>query len=184
MFITTVLWKKISDLADFEISTTGLIRNQKSKVPVTLCQTKNGYLKTNIFHNGKRYSQLVHRIVLREFTHKSSLQVNHKDGNKKNNHLTNLEYVTQSENIKHAFRLGIQCHTGEKNPAHKLAEADIKSIRKMAAERRISQRQIAREFGISQSSVSKIINRKKWQGVEEPNVKYRKSKKSLPRRLA
>ncbi|MFM7309657.1 MAG: HNH endonuclease, partial [Flavobacteriales bacterium] len=148
-----IRWKKISDLKDFEISTAGKIRNHKTKIPITPCQTKNGYLKTNIFYNGKRYSQLIHRIVLREFTYACSLQVNHKDGNKKNNHLENLEYVTQSENIKHAFRLGIQCHTGEKNPAHKLTEDDIKNIRNLAAEKKLTQRQLAKTFGISQSSI-------------------------------
>lgn len=168
------LWKRISDLKEFEISNSGMIRNALTKKLIPHCQTKNGYLKTNIFHQGKRYSKLIHRIVIREFLFDSTMQVNHIDGNKHNNNLSNLEYVTQSENIKHAFLIGIQNHKGEKNPAHKLTAADVREIRKLSEERKISQRKLARMYSTSQGNISKIINRKKWSCVEEAFPPYKR----------
>ena len=165
-------WKRISDLNEFEISQSGVIRNAQSKKVIPHSRTKNGYLKTNIFHQGKRYSKLIHRLVMREFMGDSNLQVNHIDGNKTNNNIWNLEYGTQSENIRHAFLIGIQNHEGEKNPAHKLSAKEVREIRKLSKDKKISQRQLAKMFSTSQGNISKIINRKKWSCVQEKTSHY------------
>lgn len=59
--------------------------------------------------------QYVHRIVAETFIQCDdlSLDVNHKDGNKKNNHVDNLEWCTRSQNIKHSFENGIRVYTDE-----------------------------------------------------------------------
>ena len=58
-----------------------------------------GYLSVNLYKNGKIKRCKIHRLVANNF-----LEVNHKDGNKLNNNLSNLEYVTRSQNILHRFR--------------------------------------------------------------------------------
>ena len=58
-----------------------------------------GYLSVNLYKNGKIKRYKIHRLVANNF-----LEVNHKDGNKLNNNLSNLEYVTRSQNILHRFR--------------------------------------------------------------------------------
>jgi hypothetical protein len=64
-----------------------------------LRQRRDGYIDVQMF--GKMF--LVHRIVAKYFMHDSSLEVNHKDGDKKNNNIKNLEYVTRSQNIRHSI---------------------------------------------------------------------------------
>lgn len=75
----------------------------------------NHYYHVTLFLNGKRKIYLVHRLVAQAFipNPKNLPQVNHKDGNKTNNNAKNLEWVTCSENIKHAFRVGLNhAHDG------------------------------------------------------------------------
>jgi len=67
-----------------------------------LSVTRKGYLKV-MLTNGVRKGFFVHRLVALNFIGESKLQVNHKDMNKQNNCINNLEFVTQSENMKHRF---------------------------------------------------------------------------------
>jgi len=66
--------------------------------------TGAGYKTVTLCKNGKRASKNVHRLIAETFLGDSKLDVNHKDGNKLNNNIKNLEYVTKSENIKHAIK--------------------------------------------------------------------------------
>ena len=70
----------------------------------------SGYKNVTLFKNGKRKCALVHRLVMQSFVSPcpEGNEVNHKDGNKTNNRLDNLEYVTPSENILHAFAIGLR----------------------------------------------------------------------------
>lgn len=68
----------------------------------------HGYLKVNLSEDGWVKSFFVHRLVLQAFNpNEEELEVNHIDGNKRNNNLGNLEWVTQKENVKHAYELGL-----------------------------------------------------------------------------
>lgn len=73
-------------------------------------KSKSGYLIVSFCVDGVKSNQTIHRLVARAFLPNESNkpQVNHKDGNKHNNHLDNIEWVTVSENGLHAYRvLGI-----------------------------------------------------------------------------
>lgn len=63
--------------------------------------TKKGYQRVCLSVNGKVGHESVHRLIMRAFREFSDLPVNHIDGNKLNNNLCNLEYVTHRENICH-----------------------------------------------------------------------------------
>lgn len=63
------------------------------------------YLIVWLYKNKKLFSPKVHRLVLLTYQWESTLTVNHKDGNKKNNHISNLEYCTSKENTRHAYHV-------------------------------------------------------------------------------
>lgn len=75
--------------------------------------TRDGYLEATLTKNSKAKSIRTHRIVAMAFLgHPDGKEVNHIDGNKKNNSVENLEWVTPSENQKHAYRIGLQKVSG------------------------------------------------------------------------
>jgi len=73
--------------------------------PISLRGTRNGYLRFDMHKAGKRFTQYAHIAVALAFIpNKGKLPVvNHKDGNKQNNHVSNLEWVTSSDNTKHYY---------------------------------------------------------------------------------
>lgn len=84
------------------------------------------YLVMDLYKNGKRKTELVHRLIALTFIENktNASDVNHKDGNRLNNELSNLEWVSRSENLKHSYRvLGRKCWmkgmTGAKNSKSK-----------------------------------------------------------------
>lgn len=110
-------WREIKEYGSFifngeyEISSWGNIRNKKTKAELATYdnQSGNGYLKTKITDiEGKRRSLYIHRLVAIYFLDAKTtkrLEVNHIDGNTKNNSFSNLEWLTHSENVKEAYRL-------------------------------------------------------------------------------
>ena len=105
-------WRKLKSLKFlYEINDAGEIRNVKSKKAVTGYMEKNGYIRVK-FENkclGTIVRTTVHRLVAEAFIpNPNNLpEVNHIDRNRANNHVSNLEWVTHSENMKHSYNLGI-----------------------------------------------------------------------------
>lgn len=78
-----------------------ILKRHVQKVQVT----KKGYAKVMLTDSiGRRKGVYVHRLVIENFLVKRELQVNHKDCNKLNNHIDNLEFVTNRENTNYRFR--------------------------------------------------------------------------------
>lgn len=116
--------------------------------------------------DGKKKTYRVHRLVMMAFQpieNPEKLEVNHKDGNKKNNALTNLEWCTSSENQLHAVRNGLQgIRSGEECNFSKLNKKDIREIFALR-EKGYTQREIAERFNCTRSNISCILNKKTWQ---------------------
>tara|TARA_R110000737_G_scaffold296507_1_gene303100 strand:+ start:1122 stop:1634 length:513 start_codon:yes stop_codon:yes gene_type:complete len=94
----------------YEVSKGGEIRRVGSTKPLKLRQADNGYLYCSIIVSGKKKSVKPHRMVMEVFVglNKIRKEVNHKDGNKLNNKLDNLEWMTPSENKQHAIDTGLK----------------------------------------------------------------------------
>lgn len=92
------------------------------------------------------------------------MQVNHKDGNKSNNRLSNFELSTNQQNVEHSYRvLGNKAISGPAHPCSKLTEKQVRFIRRKA--KVVSQRSLARRFGLSPSSLSSIVLRKTYKNI-------------------
>ena len=117
------VWKDIENYENlYQVSSYGNIRskdrivkcwNNKTKMikgkiikPMLL---RDGYLYVHLYKDTKRKDYAVHRIVAKTFIEnkESKEEVNHINGNKKDNSANNLEWVTPSENILHAYRTGL-----------------------------------------------------------------------------
>lgn len=77
---------------------------------ISECVVKSGYVVVHLRTNGVSKVYAVHRLIGRVFCsgYKEGLDINHKNGNKKDNKPENLEWVTRSENILHAYRTGLR----------------------------------------------------------------------------
>ena len=92
------------------------------------------------------------------------MQINHKDGDKHNNHPDNLELVTQSQNGLHATRV-LGLNRGERHGAAKLTRDDVKTIRWLCRGAHMSRREIADLYGVDQSNITLIAQGKTWKHV-------------------
>jgi len=104
-------WSKIKNLehTKYLISTFGNIKNTETNY-ILEKNYKTGYPTVLLTHENKSKTYKVHKLVANTFipNNNSKLVVNHIDGDKTNPKLSNLEFITQSENIIHAYKLNIQ----------------------------------------------------------------------------
>ena len=134
----------------------GILKQNKSRFYLSVCLSKEGYLRT--------FS--VHRLVAKHFipNPKDKPYVNHKDGNKFNNKVENLEWTTPSENKIHAVKNGFTYSLrGEKHWASKLTEKQVIKMRIERGNKKL--REIAKEYNMSIQAVSDILNRKRWKHI-------------------
>lgn len=129
------------------------------------------YYRIGLCLNGKQKYHSVHRLLAMAFipNPESKPEVNHKDGNKKNNNLSNLEWVTKSENRKHAYDIGIQKSgtIGEKHWNSKLNKCSVKIIRLVYNFDGITQKEIAKAFNVDRITIQNIIKGTRWKEATE-----------------
>lgn len=136
-------------------------------------ENRKGYLRYSIYVFGRRKFFFVHRLVLKTFNPvdgMDNLQVNHIDGNKKNNHLENLEWCTPAENIRHAYKVGLKSVKGIKNPACRLTEENVREIVEMLLAKR-PYKEISQKFNISKNTVAAIRSKRLWKDITK-NVEF------------
>ena len=181
------VWKDVKGFESYyEVSNLGNVRRKKGTShlkPKKLKHMfdKDGYRRVNLKIKQKSHTKIIHRLLAEAFipNPKNKPQVNHKDGNKKNNDLSNLEWVTLSENRQHAYDTGLQnseSRRGEKNNFSKLTKKDVLKIRQLYSsdlrgvkkenyKGRMTMKMIGKKYNISQTNVSSIVNKKIWKHV-------------------
>jgi hypothetical protein len=104
------IWKDIKGFeGEYSISSYGRVRNEKTGRVTYGRECGNGYKKVSFWRGNKEVSRTyVHRLVANAFLPKGAehTEVNHKDGNRANNHISNLEWVSSSGNTEHAVVTG------------------------------------------------------------------------------
>lgn len=161
-------WVPIYGFSRYEASSLGRIRSLNYKNSgacrvISACTTADGYLKS-VFVNDKGIykNSTIHRLVCVAFHgYNKGLEVNHIDGNKKNNNPSNLEWCTRSENAKHAIINGLwTVMSGESNGMAKLTVKDVEYIRRRKKEggRYWGRNEIAKELGVSEKHIQHIAN--------------------------
>jgi hypothetical protein len=173
------IWKDIKDYEGlYQVSSLGNVKSIDRAIsskngkrifnvngkPLKGFANKNGYKRVHLTKEHKGKSYFVHRLVAFNFLDKPNYkcEVNHIDGNKFNNFISNLEWVTHSENLQHAFDNGLaKKMMGSKNHKAKLNEDDVREIRKIASQKRnYGRKDIAKKYGVTEKHIQDIVNSK------------------------
>lgn len=137
------------------------ITNTKTGNVLNGCPDKDGYLRVSLKVLGnKRKTFKIHRLVAKAFieTEDDTLQVNHIDGIKTHNYVSNLEWVTPLENISHAIKTGLRNHTGENHFNNIYSEDMVHEICKLI-ERGCATTTIIKHLGLENvDSISWLIS--------------------------
>lgn len=127
------IWMNVKGYEDeYEVSELGNVRRKRKNLskPINI----DGYEKVTLCKNGECINYLVHRLIAGTFLKNldNKPQVHHKDFNKSNNHISNLEWVTEKENCQYNVEEGyLRDQNGENNNMSKLVEKDVLFIREL-----------------------------------------------------
>jgi HNH endonuclease len=148
------MFKTIEHYPNYEVSYTGIVRNKTTGHNMKWVNNGHGYYSVKLYNSTTPKGRLclVHRLVLS--THdfmipEGKLDVNHIDGNKSNNHIHNLEWVTKSENTRHAHLTGLF--------KNKLTIDQVKQIKNLLKSRK-DYIEIGKEFNVGNATIWKIAN--------------------------
>lgn len=179
------IWKKVNEFGDYQVSNMGNIKSPDFVLQVPTGQkyirkgkilkpykSKKGYLNCDLRINGKRKNVQVHRFVALAFIDnpENKPQVNHKDGNKTNNCVENLEWCTNSENQIHAFKNNLQ--KGDfSHPNSKLTLEQVLYIKNhcIIGSKEYGMQAMAKKFNICHNSVKQIIMGKSYKYIDNAN---------------
>ena len=143
------MWKKVYGFDDYLCSEQGEIYSLKRN-RILKGRSMKGYRRVVLMKDGKTIDALVHRLIAQTFipNPENKPEVNHKDGNKKNNSVFNLEWCTHKENVHHAMK------TGLKND-RKVNDEKLNEIRRLISEGKRNT-EIEKITGIPRKTVSNI----------------------------
>lgn len=181
----------------YQASNYGQIKSCRRSKLMTINYSKLGYGRISMRKGGRLYTKNIHRLIIQAFLgEKPGYEVNHKDLNKANNRIENLEYVTRSQNMKHAYEMGARSltvfnrisrqvagtnhyNTGIENPRSKLTENEVAIIKKLLTHQYCNQAEIARTFNVSRSTIRDINNGKRWKMIGDYNYPIVKKIKNV-----
>lgn len=174
--MSEAIWKTLvyqGNIFDrFEVSTDGQIRNSKTEKIYKTYINKAGYEQVCVSLGSRDKKKIfrIHRAVAETFIPniENKREVNHIDGNKKNNCVLNLEWSTGSENMKHASKANLlHPRSGTDHWSSKLSVEDVIYIREnyISGDNVYGARALGRKFNIDKNSILKIAN-----GISYVNV--------------
>ena len=168
--ITGELFKRIHPdyNQDYLVGNHGTVLSIRTGKPLTPSVSRIGYSQLVLLTaDGQKKGVNPHRIVALTWlpNPENKPDVNHKDRNKLNNRLENLEWMTRKENVQHSYDIGRKAPRGEAAGGSKLKEADIPIIRKRyeAGEQKTK---IGKDYGVNYQTITAIVERRTWKHIE------------------
>lgn len=168
------LWAKIyieCEETRYSVSTYGRIRNDLTGKYLKSTPDKKGYHTVKLYHNGNKKTCKVHRLVMdSSITVRSNnqIQINHIDGDKNNNSSTNLEWVTCSENVKHAFDMKLKVAKKGNDHSNSIFTEDLVHKICTLLEKGHTGKEIKKTLKINNKYLISNIRRKKyWRHISD-----------------
>ncbi|QVV97247.1 hypothetical protein 1992IndM4_0375 [Vibrio phage ICP1] len=185
------MFKPIPEFPSYEINEYGIIRNIKTQKVKYVKENKQGYLYTQFKKNGEISTIKIHRLVAELFLGEPDenlkahcaenypyvVCVNHKDGDKTNNYVENLEWCSHAFNSKHSWATGLT--PSLKGSMNGMAILDEDIVHKLckAFESGMGPKEAVQVFGVSIQQASKIRCGLAWKHIwEQYDIKVRKRK--------
>lgn len=161
------LWKPLLEYKGIEVSSIGRIRkaankSRKERILTEFPKDRDGYYRCSVQRlDGTWTSQPVHRLVAKAFIPRTKNRdiVNHIDGNRTNNRIENLEWITPKENVIHSFKFGSRKICKQVPKKTILTDFQVNQIGKLRELYTVNQ--IAKLFNIEYQSLKNIIHKKK-----------------------
>jgi len=149
----------------YDVSSLGRVRSLYGRLPdgaVMKDRDSLGYRRVSLRRDGKYKDIMVHRLVANAFLGaKENMEVNHIDGDKSNNRLSNLEWTTHVANMEHAIINGLSNTRGESSGNSKLKDIQVLEI--LASRDTIGE--IAKKYGMSVNAIGNIRTGKTWRHI-------------------
>lgn len=173
------IWKDIIGYEGlYQISNLGRVQSldrfiKRKRFSITLREGKElkqtitaaGYLSITLSNNKIKTTFLVHRLVAIAFipNPENKPDINHKKGIKTDNRVSEIEWCTKSENLTHAYKIGLrEVVNGIKCHYSKLTEKQVLEIRELYANSNLNYNSIALIYYVKEQTISSIINKKTW----------------------
>jgi len=175
-----IIWKDIPGyIGLYQASSNGEIKSlNRSKLGKRKClsfvrerilakaKSVNGYYLSHLSKDGKAKLFFTHRLIAMAFLQPDILgeTINHINGIKTDNRISNIEIMSIQENISHAVLTGLRCSAGEKNPKSKITEkqiVEIRSLHKTGA----SYAWIAKKYNVKELCIYRICKYITWKNV-------------------
>ncbi|MFB7479520.1 HNH endonuclease [Streptomyces anulatus] len=157
-------WWAVPEFPGYAVSDQGRVRNVHGKI-LRPWPIGNGYLLVRLYRGGVGTAFPINRLVLQVFIGraKAGMHAAHNNGVRTDNRLTNLRWATPADNNADKLRHGT-AQRGERANNVKVTAADVVEIRRRLTEGE-TQEALGREFGLTQTGVSRIKLRKNWRHV-------------------
>ena len=164
------IWKEIPGFSRYSASNCGKIRNNKTNYTKKPSITPDGYLNTGLYCDKKKKTatKLVHRLIAACFCENKNNynEVNHIDGDKKNNSASNLEWCTRKHNVNHAIKSGLLKYSHGEGRASKITETQALAIITMLNSG-FGPSEISRKYNISKYICKDISRGRTWNHLQK-----------------
>ena len=164
------VWRPITDYEDYQISNFGRVKSFKQDKIIIRKPKLNvqGYLRVDLCKGGKQKWFSVHRLVAEAFipNPEGKPEVNHRFGNKIDNRVSELEWMTGRENKQHAYDTGLK-RSGSDHSRAKFTAEQVRYIREVCipGDKEYGISALARKFGVNVENISRIYHRIRYKNV-------------------